>query len=204
MISYVCSGNLVGDMFSTLSNMELHAALNINTNVSYTNKHIVHCYTAQAINALTGVTQAKQIHRKKWSENKLCNTNRYRKQLTNHPGSHMGTLRHRQTGRQTEPFFQPVHQHSSHFKIIMVLWALNSGECQQRAKQTVPSDLLWSSKPSKATQSSSSTRLPGLHQPAISNLSQTQRLPAMKWHQNTGNSFSLPFTGVYVSMCVVK
>lgn len=110
----------------------------------------------QTINTLT-VSQAKQIHRKKRSANKLCNTNRYREQLTRHVGTHMGMWRHRQTGRQTETHnhfsTNPLTQHS-HFTVIMVLWTLNSAECQKRAKQTVLSDLLWSSKPSKATQPS--------------------------------------------------
>lgn len=53
----------------------------------------------QTINTLT-ISLAKQILRKKRSANKLCNTNRYREQLTGHLGTHMGMWRHRQTDRQ--------------------------------------------------------------------------------------------------------
>lgn len=95
------------DMFYTLPNTEQHAALNRHSNVSYINKQFLYCYTMQTINTLT-VSQAKQIHRKKRSANKLCNTNRYREQLTGHLGTHMGMWRHRQTGRQTE-----THNHFS-------------------------------------------------------------------------------------------
>lgn len=134
-------------------------------------------------NVLTAVTQAKQIHRQKWSANKLCNTNRSREQLTRHLGSHMGMLRHRQTDTD-RLIFPLIHWHGTHFMVIIILWALNSAECQKRTKQTQTYSEVQSHQ--RQTSLLSPTRPPGLcstYQPVSSNLSQTQRLTAVKWDQ---------------------
>lgn len=111
-----------------------------------------------------------------------------------------------QTNRQTDRLIFPlIHWHGTHFMVIIILWALNSAECQKRTKQTQTYSEVQSHQ--RQTSLLSPTRPPGLcstYQPVSSNLSQTQRLTAVKWDQKTGNSFSLPFTGVYGSVCVVK
>lgn len=84
--------------------------------------------------------------------------------------------------------FPAIHQHSSHFKAIMVSWALNRPESQRRGKQTFFSDLPWSS---KSTQPSLS------HKPTWTWL----KLPTCQHGTKRGIAF---LYWCLFSMCVVK
>lgn len=169
-------------MFYTLPNTEHRAALNWHSNVSYVNKQFLRCYTLQTINTVTGRLN-RYIGEKDMQTSYVIKTKRKRERESSWQDiwEHTWAYGDRQIGRQTETtIFPPIHWHSSHFTVIMVLWTLNSTECQKRAKQTVLTDSLWSSKPSKATKSLLSPR-------GRLDSAQTTNLPSQTRHLSKGS-----------------
>ena len=169
----------------------------------YINKHFLPWKT---INALTAVTKTKQRYEEKWPSKSYAiqtDSGNSWQGIWDHTWVYRGT--NKKADRQKHHF--STYSLTSHFEVIMVLWALNRARSQKRGKQTFFSDLLWSSKPSKATQSSLShkatwtwLKLPTCQLKLVTSLKESLLGNVTK----TGNSFSLPLTGVYVKSMWLK